>query len=403
MLRFLIAFRRFSILSLLLFLVACSSSQGEGGPPKSVPVVAALATRKSVPLQVKTIGNVQAYSTVLVKSQIAGEIFRVNFREGQDVRKGDLLFTIDPRPFEAALKQAEANLSGDMAQRKQAEANVSRDTVQAENAQVEAKRYEMLVEKQVVAKQQYDHFRTNAEALGATVLADQAAIENAEAGIRADRAAVENARIQLGYCSIRSPIEGRTGNLLVQQGNVIKANDIPLVSINQISPIFVTFSVPEQNLSEIKKYMASGTLHVEAFPPNDPNGGDTGVLTFVDNAVDSTTGTILLKASFGNTGKRLWPGEFVNVILTLTVETGVLTVPSHAIQTGQQGEYVFVIKPDLAVEQRSVRVSRVIGDESIVSSGLESGERVVTDGQLQLVPGTKVEIKTGQGGPRKSS
>ncbi len=356
------------------------------------------------------------------KTLIGGEIIRVTFKEGQDVKKGDLLFTIDPRPLEAALKQAEANLERDIAQVKQAEAdlaknialvkqiegNLERDAAQAKNAETEAQRYEYLMEKKVVAKEQYDQFRTNAEALQATVRADKAAkesaeaavqaskaaSESAEAAVRADKAAFESAEIQLGYCSIYSPIEGRTGSLLVQQGHVVKANDISLVVINQITPIYVTFSVPEQNLTEIKKYMAAGSLKVEAIIPNDEKRPEQGILTFIDNAVDNTTGTIRLKGTFANKEKRLWPGQFVNVILTLTTQPTAVVIPSQAIQNGQEGQYVFLVNADFSVESRPIIVGRVIENETVIEEGLRPGETVVTDGQLRLYPGAKVEIKT---------
>ena len=397
----------------------------------SVPVMVDTVIQKAVPVQIRVIGNVQAYSTITVKSIVGGEISQVHFTEGQDVKKGDLLFTIDSRPFEAGLKQAEANLARDIAQVgqveadlaknialvKQAEANLERDVAQAENAKVEAKRYESLIERQVVSRQQYDQFRTNAEALEATVRADKAAkesaeaavrsskaaLENARAAVRADQAAVENAKIQLGYCFIRSPMDGRTGNLLVKRGNVVKANDIDLVSINQISPIYVAFSVPEQNLAEIKKYMAGGPLKVEAYLSNDTSGTEQGVLTFIDNTVDKITGTILLKATFANKGKWLWPGQFVNVVLTLTTQPDAIIIPSQAVQTGQEGQYVFVVKPDLTVELRPVVVNRTLNNESIIEKGLKDGEKVVTDGQLQLVPGAKVEVNVNPSSSEKGS
>jgi multidrug efflux system membrane fusion protein len=402
----------------------CSSqSNGQNGIPKAVPVVADSVTQKSVPVQLRAIGNVEAFSTVSVKSLVGGEVVSVNFVEGQEVRKGDLLFTIDPRPLEAAVKQAEANLAKDLgqvkqaeanlakdlAQVKQAEANLARDIAQAKNANVQAERYKSLAEKQVVAQQQYDQYRTNAEALEATLLADRAAIdnataaarasqeaiENAKAAVQADRAVLENARVQRGYCSICSPIDGRTGNLLIHQGNIVKANDTPsLVIINQISPIYVTFSLPEKNLSQIKEYMAKGKPKMEAIKPNsDDKPAEQGVLGFIDNAVDSTTGTIQLKGTFLNKEKRLWPGEFVKVVLTLATQSDAIVVPTNAIQTGQQGQYVFVVKPDLTVESRPVVVERTLGHETIIGKGLNPGETVVTDGQLQLVAGTKVEIK----------
>jgi multidrug efflux system membrane fusion protein len=309
---------------------------------------------------------VQAYATVIVKSKVGGEIVRVHFTEGQDVKKGELLFTIDPRPYESALKQAEANLE--------------RDLARAKNAQEDARRYEFLIQKGVVARQQYEKFRTDADALEATVLAD--------------RAAVENAKIQLGYCFIHSPIDGRTGSLIVQQGNIIKAEDITLVVINQVIPIDVTFSVPEQFLPEIKKYMATGKLLVEALIPTNKERPEKGVITFIDNAVDTNTGTIRLKGTFNNHEKKLWPGQFVTIALTLTTEPNAIVVPSQTIQTGQEGQYVFVVKEDLTVESRPVVAGRTVNNETVIQKGLEVNERVVTDGQLRLYPGAKVEIKT---------
>jgi multidrug efflux system membrane fusion protein len=411
----------FGLLLLVVFSSACSNEKSGKSISSPVPVIVADVIQKTVPVQLRAIGNVQAYSTITVKSMVGGEISQVHFTEGQDVKRGEFLFTIDPRTFEAAVKQAEANLARDVAQVgqveadlaknialvKQAEANLERDTAQAENAKVEAKRYESLIERQVVSRQQYEQFRTNAEALEATVRADKAAkesaeaavrsskaaLENARAAVRADQAAVENVKIQLGYCFIRSPIDGRTGNLLAKRGSVIKANDIDLLTINQINPIYVGFSVPEQNLPAIKKYMAGGTLKVVALSPDDMSGGEQGVLSFIDNTVDKTTGTILLKGTFTNKDKRLWPGQFVNVVLTLTTQPDAIIIPSQAIQTGQQGQYVFVLKPDLTVEVRPVVVNRTLNNESIIGKGLQNGEKVVTDGQLQLVPGAKVEVK----------
>jgi len=347
------------------FFLACSKKTGP--PPKPpVPVTAGTVIQKTVPVQVRAIGNVEAYSTISVKSQIDGQLIRVHFKEGQDVKKGDILFTIDPRPYEAALKQAEANFA--------------KDSAQLENARVEVSRYAELVKKGYVAQEQYDQIRTNAAALEATV--------------NADKALVENARLQLRYCFIYSPITGRTGNLMANQGNLIKANaDNPMITINQIQPIYVTFSVPEQYLSEIKKYMAGSKVKVEVYVTRDEDHPEEGVLTFVDNTVDMTTGTIKLKGTFANKEKRLWPGQFVNVILTLTTQPNAVVAPSQAIQTGQSGDYVFVIKSDLTVESRPVVIDRTLDGETVVEKGLQPGDKVVTDGQLRLIPGAKVEIK----------
>jgi multidrug efflux system membrane fusion protein len=408
--------------AMLLFLLSSCSSERKERPEVAWPVEVTAAVQKIVPVQLRAIGNVQAYSTVSVKSRIAGQLMRVYFKEGQDVKTGELLFTIDPRPFEAALEQAEANLERDVAQVKQAEAdlaknialvreaesNLEKDTAQARNAEVEARRYEFLIEKKVVAKQQYDQFRTNAEALDASVRADkaalesakaavrasQAAVETSEATVRADRAIVENARIQLGYCSIRSPMDGRTGSLIVQEGNMIKENDVAMVVINQITPVYVAFSVPEQHLAEIKKYMAGGKLKVEAVIPNDDARPENGIISFVDNSIDTATGTIRLKGTFPNREKHLWPGQFARVVLTLTEEPNAVVVPSQAIQTGQEGQYVFVVKPDLTVESRLVVLGPILNNETVIQKGLNPGESVVTDGQLHLYPGAKVEIKT---------
>jgi len=364
-----------------------------------LPVEVAPVVQKKVPLQIRIIGNVQAYSTVTVKSRVAGQIMRVYFTEGQDVKKGDLLFMIDPRPFEAALKQAEANLERDLAHVKQTEANLERDMVQEKNAEAEANRYKLLFERGVVARQQYDKFRTDWEALVATVQADKAARANAEAAVLADRAAVENAKLQLSYCSIHSPMEGRTGSFLVQEGNIIKENDANLVVINQINPIHVSFSVPEQHLGEIRQYMRAGTLEVKATVPNHKGAPYQGFISFVDNAVDSGTGTIKLKGTFANKDGRLWPGQFVNVVLTLTTEPNAIVVPSQAVQAGQQGQYVFIVKPDLTVESRPVVVSRTVDGETVIQKGLSPDEQVVTDGQLRLYPGAQVEIKTSESPP----
>jgi multidrug efflux system membrane fusion protein len=384
-----------SIISVMIgfFLLSSCSSKKEK-PEEAWPVEVAVVVRKTIPVQLRTIGNVQAYSTVSVKSRIAGQLMRVYFKEGQDVTKGELLFTIDPRPFEAALKQAEANLERDIAQVKQTEANIGRDMTQAKNAQVEANRYELLFKDGVVAKEQYDNFRTNAEALEATVRADRAAKANAEAALTADRAAVEEARLQLSYCSILSPIDGRTGSLIVQEGNMIKDNDAILVVINEITPIYVAFSVPEQYFAEIKKYMAIERLRVEAVIPNEEARPEEGFISFIDNAVDTTTGTIRLKGTFTNKERSLWPGQFVRVILTLTEESNAMVVPSQAIQTGQEGPYVFVVKPDFTVESRPVVLGRTLNNETVIQKGINPGENVVTDGQLRLYPGAKVEVRT---------
>ena len=329
-----------------------------------------------------------------MKSQVTGALKEVHFKEGDEVKAGDRLFLVDPRPFEWELKRLEANLQRNVAQGRQGEANLARDSAQAKLADVETSRFERLVKQGIVAREEYDRARANLDALEAVVNADRAAIENSEQAVQADRAAIENARLQLDYSTIQSPISGRTGSLMVHEGNIVKANETSLVTINQITPLYVSFGVPEQALSDVKKYMAAGNLRVDATPANDEQGVVHGDLTFVDNAVDTSTGTIRLKATFANKERRLWPGQFVNVVVTLTKDRGAVVVPSQAVQSGQSGAYVFVVKPDLSVESRPVVVGRTVGGEAVIARGVQSGERVVTDGHLRLVPGSIVEIKS---------
>jgi multidrug efflux system membrane fusion protein len=309
------------------------------------------------------------------------------------VKRGDLLFTIDPRPFEAALRQAEAALVQRQAEILQTVANLERDTAQLANARVQERRYRELVERELVAREQYDQFRTSLATMEATVQAGHAALANAQASARAAQALVDNAKLQLAYTAIRAPIDGRTGNVMVQVGNVVKGNDdTPLVVINQVQPIYVSFAIPEQHLGDIKTYRAVGSLRVEVRAPHQAATLATGALTFINNAVDQTTATIQLKATFANTNNALWPGQFVDVVLTLTSRAAIV-VPSQAIQAGQQGPFVFVVKADQTVESRPVVVGTRLGAETIIEQGLRAGEVVVTDGQLRLVPGARVEIK----------
>jgi multidrug efflux system membrane fusion protein len=332
----------------------------------AIPVVAETAARKTVALQLRAIGNVETVDTVTVKPQVGGELVGVHFREGTDVKAGQALFTIDSRPYEAALHQAEATLA--------------RDEASARNARLEAQRAESLFEQGVLSREQYDALHNSADAL--------------DAAVRADRAGVEAARLNLGYCRIRSPIDGRAGSLLVQRGNVVKAIDGgPLVVINRVDPVFVSFSVPERRLGEVKTAQAAGRLSVEAIVAGEEARPLSGELTFLDNAVDSTTGTIRLKGTFPNKERRLWPGQFVNVRLSTGTRPDVVVVPTPAIETGQSGTFVFVVRKDLTVEARPVVAGQEVDGEVIVEKGVEAGERVVTDGQIRLVPGAKVELK----------
>ena len=339
---------------------------GGGRSREAIPVLVGTATQKTMPLQIRAVGNVEAYSTVSVKSQVTGVVTQAHFKEGENVKKGQLLFTIDPRPFEAALKQAEANLA--------------RDTAQLQNSREQARRYAELVKKEYVSKEQYDQIRANADA--------------AEAVVQADQAGVENAKVQLSYCYIFSPIDGQVGTLLLNEGNLVRVNDAtPLLVINQVAPIFVTFSVPEQNLPDIRRHMTAGSLKVEARFQSDEGRSEQGNLAFIDNSVDRTTGTIKLKAEFKNTDKRLWPGQFINVALTLTTQSDAVVVPAEAIQVGPEGQHVFVVKPDNSVEVRPVVVARTDEGEAVIAEGLKAGEQIVREGQFLLSAGSRVEIK----------
>lgn len=332
-----------------------------------MPITVASVVQKNMPVQLTAVAAVDPYATVSVRTQITGTLMRVDFKEGQDVKKGDLLFTIDPRPLEAALKQAQAVLAKDMAV--------------LENAREQARRYAELVKKEYVSREQHDQIQASSNA--------------SEATVEADRAAVENAKVQLSYCYIYSPVDGRTGDLLVDEGNLVRTNDAtPLVTINQVTPIFVSFSVPEQFLTDIKDGLARGKLKVEAFIPQHESRPEVGELTFFDNTVDRTTGTIKLKATFANPNRRLWPGQFVRVALKLAEQPNAIVVPSQAIQTGQDRQQVFVLKSDSTVELRPVIVSRTLNNDAVIEKGLQPGEKVVTDGQFLLSPGTKVQVKS---------
>jgi len=399
----LLMFFSMALASASFLLTACSLSKaeqaasGSGARSEGVPVITGVVTQKDVPLELRAIGAVEAYSVVAVRPQVGGELTKAHFTEGQFVNKGDTLFTIDPRPFETSLQQAEANLAKSMALEKQAEASLARDLTQARNAAAQAERYARLAESGLVSRDQYDQFRTNADALAETVRADKANVETAQKAIEADRATAQSARLQLGFTTVRAPIDGRTGSLMVYQGNLVRTSDTtPLVVINQVNPIRVTFSAPEKQLPEIRNYMAKGKLKAQVIPPNDEAHPEPGTVEFVDNAVDNTTGTIKLKALFANKERRLWPGQFVNVVLTLTMQAGAIVAPSQAIQTGQQGQFVFVVKPDQTVEMRPVVVAHTVADVSVIVSGVKPGEVVVTDGQLRLVPGAKVKVRNGE-------
>jgi multidrug efflux system membrane fusion protein len=400
---------RISFLAALpLFLIACSSADhgpdntsgtgagGRGGGRGAgvpVPVVISRAEQKAVPVTIPAVGTVEAISSVQIRSQVTGQLSAVHFAEGHEVRKGQPLFSLDPRPFQAALQQAQAVLA--------------RDTATLENARTQHTRSESLFQRGLIPREQYESQRAGMAALAATVEADQAV--------------VENARLNVQYAEITAPVSGRTGSLGVHAGDMVRANDTtPLVDINQLSPVYVTFSVPARFLSDIRRYQARNPLSVTAAEPRTsrstvparngggpsgavtraalaaaatPGGPARGVVTFIDNAVDSTTGTIRLKATCSNADRALWPGAFVEVTLDLTTERDAVVVPAVAVQTSQDGQYVFVVTAERTVEMRAVKVARQQGNEAVIAEGVSPGEEVVTDGHLRLTPGARVTAR----------
>jgi multidrug efflux system membrane fusion protein len=337
---------------------------GQSSPSRPLVVAVATAVRKPMPVELSTIGTVNVIASVAVKSRVDGEITAVHIEDGQAVAAGDLLFSIDDREIRARLAQAEANLA--------------RDQALLANAQRDVQRLSKLASKDYVAKQNMDEAATTAQSL--------------EASVRGDEAAVEAARVELGYTELRAPIDGRVGAVHLPRGNLVRANDSsPLVVINQLRPIYVDFSVPQGDLPRIRAAHAQGPLAVSVTVPGDAGPPLSGRLTFIDNAVDQSTGTILLKATFDNTDERLWPGQYVNVTLTTGIDPDALVIPEQAVQRGQRGSHVFVVKADSTVELRDVRVARSLRGESVILDGLAAGEQVVVEGQLRLTPGTRIE------------
>ena len=364
-----------AVLATLVVVTACGGGDQQRTVQPAVPVTVAKVVQKTVPVTFRAIGHVEAIATVAIKARIGGELLKAWFTEGQSVVRGATLFTIDPRQYEAALRLVEAQLAKDAALLAKAEADI--------------KRYEGLVKQDFVTRELYDQIIANAAAL--------------RAGVAADQATVDNAKLQLAYCTITAPVEGRTGNLNVKVGNLVKADDAtPLVTINQIRPIFAAFSVPAQLLPQVTKHDGN-RITVMATLPQNPGPAEEGTLTFVDNVVDTATSTILLKATFANRDDRLWPGQFVDIVVTLGEEPNRIVAPAPAVQTSQQGQYVFVVKDDQTVELRPVKVDRMDEAEAVIDTGVSAGETVVTDGQIRLVPGARVEIKSGVGGAEKGT
>lgn len=373
--------------------------RGAGG---LVPVVIGRVVTKDVPVEIASIGNVEAYSTISVRSQITGTLQDVRFKEGDFVKAGQVLFTIDERPYKAALDQAVATLARDKAMLAQAEAQLDKDVANDLYSSAEAKRMASLNERGLLPRDQSEQQKASADAATATVGADKASIEGAKATLVAQEATVESAKLQLEYCRITAPIDGHTGNLMIKSGNLVTANSTELITITQVTPVYVTFSVPAVHLDEIKQHAGDGSMSVAATPQ--VAGGQTaaGKLTFIDNSVDPTTDTIKLKATFPNTDRALWPGQFARVSVRVSTLSGATVAPSEAVQTGQDGQFVFLVKPDQTVEQRPIKVGQTVDQDVVITAGLNPGDQVVTEGQLRLEPGTHItraDPKTGEASP----
>ena len=348
-------------------LKAAEPPRAQNATPSAVPVVVAPVARKPMPVRLDAIGTVQPIANVAVKSRVDGQIAEVKISDGQAVKTGDVLFILDTRAAQAQLAQAEATLS--------------KDKAQLDNARRDLARFKPLTEKEFVSRQQFDTAQTTAASLEASVLADQAT--------------VDNFKVQLTYYTIRSPMDGRVGTIALKTGNAVKAQDtISLVTINQIKPIYASYAVPQRELPAIRAAMTAGTVPVQATVPGDTGQPIAGKIFFFDNQIDPTTGTISLKAIFDNADERLWPGEFVNVSTTLRTDPDAIVVPASAVQVGQTGSFVYIVKGDNTVEFRPVTVARTIGNETVIAKGLNGDERVVTDGQLRLTNGTRVEVRT---------
>lgn len=379
--------------------------KGKGKNAGAVPVEVAKVTLKNVPVDIQVVGNVEAYSVVTVRAQTGGMLNEVRFKEGDYVKKGDLLFVIDPKPLQGQMNSAKANLAKSSALLKQAQAQLLRDTASADYARDQAQRYQKGVDEGVFAKEQAEQLKSSAAAQAQILEADRAAIGSAEAQITADQSAINNLNIQLGYTTVEATIDGRSGNILQKAGNIITANTTDLATLYQVEPIYVTFAVPEARLADVKRYSEAGKLTVTARAQDGSDAVEQGVLSFIDNAVDTSTGTIRLKGTFENKSRKLWPGQFVNVGLRLTMRNNAVVLPNQAVQTGQDGTYVYVVGDDRTVKVVPVTTGPRIDQDMVIDKGLDGGETVVTEGQLRLQPGSKVQIRsqqTGDGRPRSS-
>ncbi len=361
-------------------------------PP--APVEVATAVSRDVPVYFDQVGKCVAREVVSIQPQIPGAITQIHFTDGAEVKAEDLLFTIDPRPFQAELQRAEANLAKDIALKKQAEANLAKDIAQAKTGQVQAQRYAELTEKGIISREQFDQVRTNAEALDAAANADRAAVQSAIEAIEMDKATIETAKVQLSYCYIRSPINGRVGQRLVDIGNIVSpANNTPLLVIQRLDPIYIDFTITQSDLSAVQHNMAQGKLKVEVRIPDEPDQPRSGELIFLDNAVQNETGTVKLRATISNADRHFWPGRFVNIRLILDTLKEAVLASATAPQMSAKGAFVYVVKDDATAELRLVTLGQKHGDLVVISQGLKSGERVITNGQLAVTPGGKVQVE----------
>lgn len=383
----------------LITLGSCTKKQGMNPQMlmmmQAVPVRAVPAVAADVPLDVSAVGNVEAISTVDVKSRVAGQVLRVDFQEGQNVQKGQLLFEIDPEPLQRQIAEIQADLAKDAALEQQARANVAKDQAVLKQTSAAAERGLTLSKEGIFSKEQTEQIVATNDSAQASLEADQAAVESAVASIKADRARLAETQLQLSYTKIIAPITGRAGAISVKAGNLIKDNDAALVTLLEMSPIYVSFGVPEQMLPEVRKYNEEHPLVIQATGNGEPP--QTGTLKFIDNSVDTTTGTIKLKAQFENNDRTLWPGEFVTVKAQLNVERNRILVPNRTVQNGPQGKYVWVMNPDTTVAMRPVNVLRLYqspnaGEEAVVGNGLQPGDMVISEGQMRLAPGVKVRL-----------
>src|SRR5262245_18855233 len=394
------------VLALVWYLLGSNSNKAANRErAEVVPVEMGTATTMDVPLQIKSIGNVESISAVAVRSQVEGALQAVHFTPGQEVKKGDLLFTIDPRPLQALLAQANANLAKAVAAVDQGKQVLAKDQAAATNARTIMRRDVTLIEGGIISREEYDNSVAASEAADATVRADQSAVNSLNAAAKAEQANVRNAQVQLSYANIRAPIGGKTGNLVVTIGNLVRADDTtPLITITQSSPIYVTFTVPEPDFLRIRDYASHAEFRTEVSIPGSSQSAEQGKLSLIDNTVDTSTGTIRLKATFENSDRLLYPGLFTNVVLTLGTQHQAVVIPAQAVQIGQDNSFVYTVKPDMTVEVRTVKTGPTYNEMILIEDGLKPGEKVVTDGQLRLVPGATVQTRDQQkNGPQKQA